>query len=75
MFLLERNMIINFCVGDTLEMKKIHPCGGKFFSVLFAGSDVKIRCNNCGREMILPRVKIEKSIKSIKRVIPGDNND
>ena len=64
--------MIHFHNGDTLEMKKCHPCGGKQFIVLFAGSDVKIQCKTCGREMLLPRVKLEKSIKN---VIVGENND
>lgn len=65
-------MIVTFKAGDTLEMKKPHPCGEKQFSVLFAGSDVKIRCLGCGREMLLPRIKLEKSIK---RVVIGEKND
>lgn len=55
--------ICRFSVGDTVETKKAHPCGSKLFTVLYAGSDVKLRCNGCGREIICPRVKIEKSIK------------
>lgn len=65
-------MIYNFSVGDTLEMKKKHPCGGKHFLVLYAASDVKIRCLSCSREMILPRIKLEKSIKLIT---PGEKHD
>ncbi len=67
-----RDMIINFQNGDFLELKKEHPCGKKRFVVLYSGSDVKIRCTNCGREMLIPRIKLEKSIK---KVIPGDGND
>lgn len=59
------NMIHTFRVNDILEMKKSHPCGGSRFIVLYAGSDVKVRCITCGREMILQRVKLEKSIKKV----------
>lgn len=52
-------------VGDTLELKKQHPCGNKRFIVLRTGMDIKIRCEKCGREMMLPRSKVEKSIKTI----------
>ena len=52
-------------VGDRLEMKKQHPCGGKVFTVLRAGMDIKIRCEKCGREVMVPRKKIEKNIKRI----------
>lgn len=51
-------------VGDTVVMKKKHPCGGDRFSVLYAGSDIKLRCVNCGKDVIIPRVKAEKMIKN-----------
>ncbi len=54
-------------VGDTLEMKKPHPCGGKTFLVLRTGMDFRLRCTTCGREFMAPRVKIEKRIKKILR--------
>lgn len=54
-------------VGDTLITRKQHPCGTASFSVLRAGMDFRIRCDGCGREVMLPRVKIEKNIKKIIR--------
>ncbi|HIS05911.1 MAG TPA: DUF951 domain-containing protein [Candidatus Fimenecus stercoravium] len=54
-------------VGDTLEMKKPHPCGGKTFLVLRTGMDFRLRCTTCGREFMAPRVKIEKRVKKILR--------
>ncbi len=54
-------------VGDLLEMKKPHPCGSKQFAVLRVGMDFRLRCTACGREVMVPRVKIEKSIKKIIR--------
>ena len=50
--------------GDRLVMKKAHPCGENVFSVLYAGSDIKLKCEKCGREVIIPRIKAEKMIKS-----------
>ncbi|MBQ8407263.1 MAG: DUF951 domain-containing protein [Clostridia bacterium] len=57
--------IIKISVGDTLELKKPHPCGEKLFKVLRVGSDVRIVCCGCGRDMTLDRIKLEKSIKKI----------
>lgn len=54
-------------VGDILEMKKQHPCGNKRFQVLRVGMDFKIKCKQCGHEIMLPRVKAEKNIKKIIR--------
>lgn len=52
-------------VGDKLEMKKTHPCGNKVFTLLRLGMDFKIRCEKCGREVMVPRKKIEKNIKKV----------
>jgi hypothetical protein len=59
-------------VGDTLEMKKNHPCGDNRFAVLRVGSDVKVRCKTCGREVTVSRVKLEKGIK---RVLTPDGEE
>jgi len=57
--------IPKFNVGDTLELKKNHPCGDKRFTVMRTGSDIRIVCLGCGRDMTLPREKLEKAIKKI----------
>ena len=57
--------ILKISVGDVLEMKKPHPCGNKKFKVMRVGSDVRIICEGCGRDMTLDRIKLEKSVKQI----------
>ena len=52
-------------VGDELIMKKPHPCGGSCFAVLRVGMDFRLRCLNCGHEVMIPRRKAEKNIKKI----------
>ena len=54
-------------VGDTLLMKKEHPCGAKEFLVLRSGADFRIRCKGCGREVMVARSKIERNIRQIIR--------
>ncbi len=54
-------------VGDKLLMKKNHPCGENVFDVLRVGMDFRVRCVGCGREVMVPRSKIEKNIKKIMR--------
>ena len=54
-------------VGDTLIMKKPHPCGETSFTVKRVGMDFRIKCNGCGHEVMAPRGKIEKNIKKILR--------
>ena len=57
--------IIKISVGDVLELKKPHPCGNKLFKVIRVGSDVRIVCLECGRDMTLDRIKFEKSVKKL----------
>ena len=54
-------------IGDTLQMKKAHPCGSKTFLVLRSGIDFKLKCEGCGHEVMVPRVKAEKNIKQVIR--------
>lgn len=51
--------------GDTLIMKKQHPCGENKMLVLRSGMDFKLKCVGCGREFMVPRSKAEKNVKSI----------
>lgn len=60
-------MPMNVEVGDVLEMKKSHPCGSREWQVLRVGMDFKLRCVGCGREMMIPRSKAEKSVRHIKK--------
>ena len=64
--------IPKFSVGDTLELKKPHPCGTKTFRVLRTGSDVRIQCTGCGRDVTVERIKLEKSIRKIIPLEVGD---
>lgn len=54
-------------IGDRLVMKKQHPCGCNRFRVERIGMDFKLRCEGCGHEIMLPRVKAEKNIKNLIR--------
>ena len=54
-------------VGDHLLMKKPHPCGGNRFSEGRVGMDFRIRCETCGREVMVPRAKVEKNIRRVVR--------
>jgi len=58
-------------VGDVLELKKTHPCGEKRFVCRRVGSDIRIVCLGCGRDLTIPREKLEKSIK---KIIPASSS-
>lgn len=63
-------IIPKIAVGDTLSLKKKHPCGSSDFEVLRVGSDIRIICRGCGRDLTLPREKLEKAIRRIRHPEP-----
>lgn len=63
---------MDISAGDILILKKPHPCGCNEFLVLRSGMDFKLRCTGCSREFMSPRVKAEKSVKSIKKRISNN---
>lgn len=54
-------------INDILTMKKAHPCGGDRWLVLRTGADFRLRCMTCGHELMTPRFKAEKNIRSVQR--------
>lgn len=54
-------------VGDILLMKKAHPCGGNRWLVLRTGADLRLRCLGCSHEIMVPRFKAEKNIRSVNK--------
>lgn len=62
---------VKLCAQDLVQLKKKHPCGGSVFRILRAASDVRAVCVTCGRDLTMPRVKFEKSVKDFI----GEDND
>jgi len=54
-----------FKLGDLVEMKKPHPCGSRIWKVVRTGADVRIECQGCRHQVMIPRSKFEKSIKKV----------
>lgn len=52
-------------MGDILKLKKQHPCGSKNWEVLRTGADLRLKCEGCGHQIMLPRRQVEKNIKEI----------
>ena len=61
--------ILSIHPGDILHMKKKHACGADSFDCLRVGSDIRIRCRGCGRDVTVPRIKLESSIKKVESAV------
>ena len=61
--------------GDVIRTRKVHPCGGDEWTVLRSGADIRIRCNKCGRLVMMDRetfLKRRKALISRADGVPGD---
>ncbi len=52
-------------IGSIVMMKKEHPCGSNQFVITRVGIDIKIKCCQCGRSIMLPRVEFNKKLKKV----------
>lgn len=57
----------NYSIGDILTTKKSHPCKNNTWTVIFVGADIKIKCNKCGRIVLLDRITLDKAVKKIDK--------
>lgn len=64
--------IIRFDVKDKIRLKKKHPCGSDCFTVMRGGTDVRIVCDGCSRDLTIDRESLEKMIK---KVIPNSKEN
>ena len=55
----------NYSVGDIIETKKEHPCGGSEWEVLRIGADFRMKCLKCGHSVMISRSDFEKSVKAV----------
>lgn len=51
--------------GQELTLKKPHPCGGKAWTVVKIGADIKLQCNTCGRFITITRDELKKRAKGL----------
>ncbi len=54
-------------VGDTVTLKKAHPCGSHEWEILRVGADFRLKCAGCGHQIMVPRRTVEKNAKKLKK--------
>ncbi|TLG77162.1 DUF951 domain-containing protein [Culicoidibacter larvae] len=56
---------MEYKVGDRVIMKKKHPCGENLWEILRVGMDVRLKCCNCGRSLLIKRKDFDKNLKQV----------
>lgn len=55
----------NYKLGSKVIMKKPHPCKTNLWEITRIGVDIKLKCLNCGRSIMLDRLEFEKKLKKV----------
>lgn len=63
-------MANNYKLNDIVIMKKPHACQTNEWIITRMGVDIKIKCINCNREIMMDKLEFEKKLK---KVIGGTN--
>lgn len=58
-------MALMYSLGDIVETKKTHPCGGNKWEVVRTGADYKLKCLTCGRLVMLTPDELKKRVKRV----------
>lgn len=56
---------MKYNLGSIVVMKKEHPCGYNKWEIVRLGIDIKLKCLNCGRTIMMDRLEFEKKLKKV----------
>ena len=52
--------VLELLLGDVVRLGRAHPCGGSAWRVDRLGADIGLRCQTCGRHVLLERRALER---------------
>ncbi|MFL5675111.1 MAG: DUF951 domain-containing protein [Chloroflexota bacterium] len=62
--------VLPIYLGDVVRLRRTHPCGGGTWLVDRLGADIGLRCETCGRHVLLERRTLERRLDAF--VTRGD---
>ncbi|MDA1097152.1 MAG: DUF951 domain-containing protein [Chloroflexi bacterium] len=58
-------------IGDLVQLRKAHPCGGDQWTITRTGADIGMKCTTCGRRVMLDRLIYERRLRKVIEEGPG----
>jgi hypothetical protein len=58
-------MTIDIKLGDTVRLRKAHPCGSYKWEVVRVGTDIGLECLKCQRKVLLARDVLKRRVKEL----------
>ena len=54
--------VLTLLLGDVVRLRRVHPCGADTWLVDRLGADIGLRCQGCGRHVLLARSTLERRL-------------
>jgi len=54
--------VLELLLGDVVRLRRRHPCGGDTWQIDRLGADIGLRCQVCGRHVLIARSSLERRI-------------
>jgi hypothetical protein len=54
--------VLSLLLGDVVRLRRPHPCGGSTWLIDRLGADIGLRCQTCGRHILLERRTLERRL-------------
>ena len=54
--------VLELLLGDVVRLRRAHPCGSRDWLVDRLGADIGLRCQGCGRHVLLERRLLESRL-------------
>jgi len=55
--------ILEVRLGDRLELRRPHPCGGRSWEIVRLGADIGLTCLTCGHRVMIVRRDLERRFR------------
>jgi hypothetical protein len=55
--------VLTLLLGDVVQLRRPHPCGGSTWQIDRLGADIGLRCRTCGRHVLLERRLLEARLE------------
>jgi hypothetical protein len=59
--------VLELFLGDVVRLRRAHPCGGTEWLIDRLGADIGLRCQGCGRHVMLDRRQLETRLAGFVR--------
>lgn len=57
-----KTSVLALLLGDVVRLRRRHPCGGDTWLLDRLGADIGLRCQSCGRHVMLERRILERRL-------------